>query len=190
MKGLLKMKIILDIECGKTGKPYNIGYLIIKKNKIIKRRNIVILENIKDNQLSNCLTKILIDLRDKKGKFSYLTNKEFQKKFKQDLIRYNVKKVYAFNSPYDESKLNLICAGAHNLTFYDIRKLILPYLTDNFNFFCFTNNYLTKTGKPQTTLEVIYKYLTGDLNFNQEHTGLSDCLIEFELLKWIKKRDS
>ena len=182
------MKLILDIESGVSGKPYNIGYLIIKKNKIVKKRNFVILENISSSQYSNCFAKILNDIGKRKHQFTYLTNKEFQRKFASDLTKFEIKKVYGFNISYDKRKLEMITKAAHDLTFYDLRTLIIPYLSGDYEKFCFNNGYLTKHGKPKTTLEVIYRYLTNDLNFNQEHTGLSDCLMEFKLYK--KLRDS
>ena len=34
----------------------------------------------------------------------------------------------------------------------------------------------------QTKAEVVYKYLTNNLDFEEEHTGLSDVLIEYRIL--------
>lgn len=44
--------------------------------------------------------------------------------------------------------------------------------------FCRANNYITKTGRPQMKAEIIYRYISGDNNFNESHTGLEDVLIE------------
>ena len=43
------------------------------------------------------------------------------------------------------------------------------------------NNYLTTHGKPMATAEVLYKYISGDDNFNEVHCGLDDVLIEKEI---------
>lgn len=44
-----------------------------------------------------------------------------------------------------------------------------------------TNGYVTKNGSVQATAEVLYKYISGDNNFQEEHTGLADVLIEKEI---------
>lgn len=43
------------------------------------------------------------------------------------------------------------------------------------------NGYVTKNGRVQATAEVLYKYISGDNNFQEEHTGLADVLIEKEI---------
>jgi hypothetical protein len=41
-----------------------------------------------------------------------------------------------------------------------------------------------KTPRPQVKAEVLYKYITGDLDFTESHTGLEDVLIEKEILAY------
>lgn len=53
--------------------------------------------------------------------------------------------------------------------------------------FCETNGYLTTQGKPQATAEVLYRFLTGDLTFEEAHTGLADVEIEAQILCAIYK---
>lgn len=47
--------------------------------------------------------------------------------------------------------------------------------------FCKTNNFISKLGKPQLTAEVIYRYLTNNIDFVESHTGLEDVEIETEI---------
>lgn len=47
--------------------------------------------------------------------------------------------------------------------------------------FCQENNFVTKLGKPQFTAEVIYRYLTNNVEFVESHTGLEDVEIETEV---------
>ena len=51
--------------------------------------------------------------------------------------------------------------------------------------FCKDNNFLTSNGKPQLTAEVLYKFLTGDVKFEEQHTGLADAEIETQILQAI-----
>lgn len=43
---------------------------------------------------------------------------------------------------------------------------------------CEQNGFLTKNGKPRATAEILYKYITKNINFKEQHTGLEDVLIE------------
>lgn len=46
---------------------------------------------------------------------------------------------------------------------------------------CAKNNFLTKNGKPRATAEILYKYISDDVNFKEDHTGLEDVLIEIAI---------
>lgn len=50
--------------------------------------------------------------------------------------------------------------------------------------FCELNNYMTKHKKPQVrlTAEILHRYLTGNDNFVESHTGLEDVMIEKDIL--------
>lgn len=50
--------------------------------------------------------------------------------------------------------------------------------------FCYENNYLTKRGCKRYTAEIIYRFISNDNNFVEEHTGLADVLIEKEILAY------
>ena len=47
--------------------------------------------------------------------------------------------------------------------------------------FCENNGYCTKNGKPRATAEILYRYITNDVDFTESHTGLEDVLIEKEI---------
>lgn len=46
---------------------------------------------------------------------------------------------------------------------------------------CYRNGYLTKNGRPRATAEILYRYISGQEDFSEEHTGLADVLIEKEI---------
>ena len=54
--------------------------------------------------------------------------------------------------------------------------------------FCKQNEYLNTYGKPRFTAEILYRYLTNNLDFVESHTGLEDVEIEMEILLACKKR--
>ena len=43
------------------------------------------------------------------------------------------------------------------------------------------NGFCTKNGRPKATAEILYRYITGQKNFIENHTGLEDVLIEKEI---------
>ena len=47
--------------------------------------------------------------------------------------------------------------------------------------FCEDNGYCTKNGKPRATAEILYRYITNNVDFTESHTGLEDVLIEKEI---------
>ena len=56
--------------------------------------------------------------------------------------------------------------------------------------FCEENGFMTKhkTPQPQFTAEVLYRFISGNVDFIEEHTGLEDVLIETEILKYCKRQ--
>lgn len=47
--------------------------------------------------------------------------------------------------------------------------------------YCQQNGYMTKNNQLRYTAEILYRYLTNDEGFEEEHTALSDVLIEKEI---------
>lgn len=47
--------------------------------------------------------------------------------------------------------------------------------------YCIDNDYMTRNNQPRKTAEILYRYITGNHTFNENHTGLEDVLIEKEI---------
>jgi hypothetical protein len=43
------------------------------------------------------------------------------------------------------------------------------------------NGYTMKNGRPRATAEILTKYLEGNKEYTEEHTGLADVMIEKEI---------
>ena len=54
--------------------------------------------------------------------------------------------------------------------------------------FCAEHEYLTTYGKPQYTAEVLYKFIMGDIDFSEAHTGLEDVQIERKIFEYLMAR--
>lgn len=116
----------------------------------------------------------------------------------ETMKRYNTKTVCAHNARFDDGSTKntqrwLTKSKYRNFLPYgteiwDTMKMALDVVakTPTYRKFCFENGFVTKhkTPRPQVKAEVLYKYITGNLDFKESHTGLEDVLIEKEILKY------
>lgn len=110
-----------------------------------------------------------------------------------DVIQqYNIKIVMAHNARFDNRSLNLtqrfLTSSKFRFFFpygveiWDTLKMSREiFNTEEYTEFCTKNNYLTKRGQKRYTAEILYRFLTNNLNFIEEHTGLEDVMIEKEI---------
>ena len=59
---------------------------------------------------------------------------------------------------------------------------------ENYRQFCCENGYITKNAQNRYTAEIIYKYLTGNNDFAEQHTGLEDVRIERKIFEYCLER--
>ena len=107
--------------------------------------------------------------------------------------QYNVKKIFAHNARFDYRSLNLtqrfLTSSKYRFFFpfgveiWDTLKMSRTVLNniDEYSEFCYTNDYLTKRLCKRFTAEIIYRFITGNNDFEESHTGLEDVLIEKEI---------
>lgn len=61
-------------------------------------------------------------------------------------------------------------------------------LTPTYKRYILKRGFATQGGNYPTNAELIYRYITCQDSFEEEHTGLSDCFIELEILKYCKQK--
>lgn len=75
---------------------------------------------------------------------------------------------------------------------WDTMKMCLDVVATmpTYKAFCEENGYMTrhKTPRPQVKAEVIYRFITGNNDFIESHTGLEDVLIEKEILAYCYRK--
>ena len=54
---------------------------------------------------------------------------------------------------------------------------------DEYKEFCIENGFVCNNGQLRMTAEVLYRFITKDLQFEEEHTGLADVRIEREIFR-------
>ncbi len=113
-----------------------------------------------------------------------------------DCKNFGVEVVCAHNALFDSRALNTTQRYEttskfryflpFGLEWWDTLRMAREVLKNNESFgeFCYQNDYLTKRGQRRYTAEIIYRWLTGDNDFEESHTGLEDVKIETEILKY------
>lgn len=110
--------------------------------------------------------------------------------------RYNIEAVCAHNARFDVNALNTTQRYRSkskyryflpkNVEIWDTlkmaRQVVAP--TPTYRKFCEDNDYLTKNGQVRLTAEILYRFITGNNNFIEAHTGLEDVMIEKEILAY------
>ena len=195
--------VVFDTETVNLEKPfcYNIGYVIVnlEKGETLLKRDFVV-EQVWHNPMlfitayyADKREKYVAAMRSRKtimAKYGYICQAMIR-----DFIKYEVAGAYAFNSPFDDKVFGYNCEWFKcnnpfdNLPIFDIRGYVHQFMVnDNFKEFCEDYGYFTDSGNYSTTAETMYRYLTGNTEFIEDHTALSDSEIEAEILLECIKR--
>lgn len=110
--------------------------------------------------------------------------------------KYNIKMVFAHNMRFDYGATNNTQRWLtkskyryflpYGVTVCDTLKMSKNILSNKKTYrnFCEENGYLTKNNQIRLTAEIIYRFITGDNDFKESHTGLEDVMIEKEILSY------
>lgn len=194
--------LVLDTETTNTIEEpimYDIGWSIYDKNKtLLKTVSFIVAETWNDKELleqayfANKLPQYEKDINE--GKRVLASIKFIRYALNCDCKAYDVISISAHNLPFDYRSTT---KSIRYLTKSDIRYF-LPYGVElwctlamardcfgnnrDYEYYCKSNGFCTKNGKPRFTAEVLYGYLTNNPGFEESHTGLEDTLIESTIL--------
>ena len=112
--------------------------------------------------------------------------------------KYNVEILCAHNARFDYRSMHLtqryITTSKWRWVFpfgkaewWYTLKMARAILKDNDDYtrFCFDNNFVTKNNRVQYTAEVIYRWLSNNVDFAEKHTGLEDVKIERQIFEFL-----
>lgn len=114
---------------------------------------------------------------------------------------FNIKAIIAHNAFFDYSALNntlryitksqLRYFLPYDIEIWDTLKMARQVFSSSKEYkdFCNKYNFNNKFGKPKLTAEVLFRYLSNDINFIEKHTGDEDILIEKEIFKVCLKQN-
>jgi hypothetical protein len=123
------------------------------------------------------------------------------KKYFYDLCKkYNVTAIMAHNARFDYKSTN----GTLRYLTKSKYRYFLPYgipLWDTLRMakstvckqksyikWCNKYGYVQKNGQVRATAEILYRYMVGNNNYTECHTGLEDVLIEKEIFVWCMRQ--
>lgn len=119
----------------------------------------------------------------------------------EDCELFGVKYVCAHNALFDSRALNTTQRYQttskfryflpYGLEWLDTLKMSRQLLKNNADYgeFCYNNDYLTKNGQRRYTAEIIYRWLSGQNDFEESHTGLEDVEIERQIFEFCLATD-
>lgn len=108
------------------------------------------------------------------------------------LSKYNISNVVAHNAKFDCTSLNNTARLLGYSSFFNVHvewwdtlQMVADTIAQQklYQEFCKNNGYMTKhkIPRPQMKAEVVYRYISGNNNFIESHTGLEDVMIEKEI---------
>lgn len=190
--------LVLDTETigGTDPRIYNIGWVICdtETGRIVKARDYVIREIFEDDALMShayyANKRPLYDQRIKDGacKAVYWNYACFRLAF--DIALFRVAELYAYNSRFDMRTIASTCkqfgTSDNPAPYIDDIMDYVDVITDTpeYQEFCRSNGFLTKHKTPrcQTKAETLYRFLTQNPGYIEEHTALADSRIELHIL--------
>jgi len=181
---------------------YDVGYAVVdKKGNVYLARSFVNAdvylaekELMKSAYYAHKIPLYEADMQA--GKRNLASMYTIRKVLLQDMHEYNVKEVYAHNMRFDYGALNntqrYITKSKYRYFFpygieiCDTLRMARDVLGNmpTYKRFCQENGYLTKTGHARMTAEIIYRFITGENDFKESHTGLEDVMIEKDILAY------
>lgn len=203
--------LILDTETtGDFAQPFvhDLGYCIIDKDF-----NILTQKRFLTKQARACKWALnysefyrskasLYDSEIENGTVEIKAWNDIVKELYNDIKTYKVGCLSAYNLAFDFRALNFTEHFLNNdsnfiADLFDKKRLLCIWnlacetiLQDKeYKEFCKSNGYITQAGNYLTNAETTYKYITNKLNFKEDHTALSDVLIEKEILEHIIKQE-
>jgi DNA polymerase III epsilon subunit-like protein len=114
--------------------------------------------------------------------------------------KYNVRAIIAHNARFDYRATNttqryLTCSKyryflPYGIEVWDTLKMVKSTVAKQKSYvrWCEENGFMVDETRPRMTAEILYKYMTNDIDYKESHTGLEDVLIEKEIFVWCMRQ--
>lgn len=121
---------------------------------------------------------------------------EIRQAFLADLAEFEICEIVAHNARFDVNSLNTTQRYVTQSKY----RYFLPYGIEvwdtmgmardvicnmpTYKQFCKDNGYMTANNQVRKTAEILYRFISGNKNFYESHTGLEDVLIEVQIMAY------
>lgn len=198
-----KYYLVLDVETANSTDDalvYDLGYVVCDKKGNIYEADSFIVSDIfyKEAELMQSAyyaKKIPMYIEGIKSRaFNVVTFYEARERLLAAMRKYNVEAVCAYNANFDYTALNTTQRWLTKSKY----RFFLPYGTKVYCIwhmacqlictqkayikFCLENGFVSPSGNIKTNAETVYAYMTRDICYEENHTGLEDVLIETKIL--------
>lgn len=180
---------------------YDCGWAVINDNgEVLKTRSYVVADIfihekklMKEAFFADKIPQYFKEIADGSRKLAWFEN--VRKILKRDCKKYHVSAIMAHNMRFDYrscTRTQRYLTKSKNRWFYPFGVELWDTLKmarqtfghdENYKIFCSENGYTLKNGAPRLTAEILYRYISGQNDFEEQHTGLADVLIEKEIFK-------
>ena len=209
----IKYRIVLDTETAPIDKTcqkvnptnmfvYDIGWAVVDKHgKVYKTQSFVIqdifiqeADLMQSAYYANKIPRYKTDINN--GSRILTSFYKARETLIQNIELFNVTEIYAHNMYFDLLSLNnterWLTKSKYRYFFpYGIKindtlKMAKDVIGKQPTYikYCNDNNYVTSSGRPRFTAEILYRYITQNENFTEKHMGLEDVMIEKEILAY------
>lgn len=182
---------------------YDFGCVICERDKVLHRYTSLVAEVYNDDALMS--TAYYSDRKETvyrakllNGEIGVRPFSEVKSDFNALLKRYNVETVAAYNIAFDINALKdtlqyVNIPGTFLEQHVEVVDLYTTVCSNILNYKSYAavaleNGWVSKAGNLRTNAEAAYRFITGDVAFNESHTALEDCDIEAVILQHVIKR--
>ena len=184
---------------------YDVGFAVVDAlGNVYERFSFVVSEVFLNEELMasayflDKVPKYWEEIKNGKRKLAKFSTIRF--KFGEVCRKYKIKIVCAHNARFDYRSLNLtqrfLTSSKYRYFFpygveiWDTLKMSREVLKsdEEYGEFCYNNDFLTSRLCKRFTAEILFRFITGCLDFEESHTGLEDVLIEKEILRFCLER--
>lgn len=201
--------LIIDTETtGTIEDPicYDIGFAVIDENGTTYEKGSFVVADVflDDELMSDAYFKEKIpqyweDIKNGSRQLRKFSSINFL--IRKIMTEQNITTVIAHNAKFDYRSTNLtkryITSSKYRYFFpygteiWDTLKMSREVLKNDEEYrkFCVENNFVTSRNQNRYTAEIIYRFLTNDLQFIESHTALEDVMIEKEIFAYCVQKN-
>ena len=199
---------VIDTETTKNGYVYDFGAAImdIVAGEVVATMNAIVEETFNnvsamDTSYYACKIPAYIEAINAGG-LEVLPFSECFKRFSSLLESYNVRSIWAYNMAFDFRALNKTITELSNgfvtsffpagVKCYDLMSSAINIIgnTRRYQKWAIAHDYVTPTGRARATAETMFRFITDDASFVEDHTALSDAIIEADILAHLVAKKS